>query len=94
MKSIATTAAALALVSAVPAAAETVAVTADRLLDVETGRYLDQPLVVIVDGKIVSVTSGGDVPTGAEHIDLGGHTLLPGLIDMHVHLDGRPEYGG
>ncbi|MBX7492591.1 amidohydrolase family protein [Qipengyuania sp. 1NDW9] len=94
MKSIANAAAALALLSAAPAAAETVAVTADRLLDVESGRYVEAPVVVIVDGKIASVTPGGEVPEGAAHIDLAGHTLLPGLIDMHVHLDGRPEYGG
>jgi imidazolonepropionase-like amidohydrolase len=80
--------------SAAPLSAETVAVTADRLLDVETGRYMADPVVVIVDGKVASVTSGGAVPEGAERIDLAGHTLLPGLIDMHVHLSGRPEYGG
>ncbi|QYJ08247.1 Xaa-Pro dipeptidase [Qipengyuania flava] len=80
--------------SAAPLSAETVAVTADRLLDVETGRYVSNPVVVIVDGKVSSVTSGGAVPEGAERIDLAGHTLLPGLIDMHVHLSGRPEYGG
>ena len=80
--------------SAAPLSAETVAVTADRLLDVETGRYVADPVVVIVDGKVASVTSGGAVPEGAERIDLAGHTLLPGLIDMHVHLSGRPEYGG
>ncbi|WP_341712821.1 amidohydrolase family protein [Erythrobacter sp.] len=83
-----------ALALAAPISAETVAVTADRMLDVETGKYLANPVVVIVDGKISSVTSGGALPQGAEHIDLAGHTLLPGLIDMHVHLDGRPEYGG
>ena len=85
--------AALALTSA-PAAAETVVVTADRLLDVESGRYVANPVVTIVDGKVASVTSGGSVAEGATRIDLAGHTLLPGLIDMHVHLDGRPEYGG
>ena len=71
-----------------------VAVTADRMLDVESGRYIDNPVIVIEDGKILSVGSGLAVPTDTHVIDLSGHTILPGLIDMHVHLDGRPEYGG
>jgi imidazolonepropionase-like amidohydrolase len=77
-----------------PAAAETLYVTGDRLLDVETGDYVAVPLIAIEDGKIVSVASGATPPAGAEVIDLSGYTILPGLIDMHVHLDGRPEYGG
>ena len=76
-----------------PAMAETTYVTADRMLDVESGRYVDAPLITIEDGKIVAVGSGAS-PEGANVIDLSGHTLMPGLIDMHVHLDGRPEYGG
>jgi len=80
--------------AASPALAETSYVTADRMLDVESGRYVDAPLITIVDGKIAAVESGGTAPEGSAITDLAGHTILPGLIDMHVHLDGRPEYGG
>lgn len=79
---------------AAPAQAETVFVTADRMLQVETGTYLEKPLIKITDGEIVEVLSNSAPYDGAKVIDLTGHTLLPGLIDMHVHLDGRPEYGG
>ncbi|MBS0334638.1 MAG: amidohydrolase family protein [Proteobacteria bacterium] len=77
------------------AAAKTVAVSADRLLDVATGKYLDKPLVVITDGRITAVERQGQaVPAGAERVDLPGVTLLPGLIDMHVHLTSSPLFGG
>jgi len=75
--------------------ARMVAVTADRLLDVKAGRYVDRPLIVITDGRIASVGKAGDaVPAGAERVDLPGVTLLPGLIDMHVHLTSSPLYSG
>lgn len=78
------------------AQAKTVAVTAERLLDVTTGRYLEKPVVVIVDGRITLVgpLAATTIPAGAEQIDLPGQTLLPGLIDTHVHLDASPLYGG
>src|SRR5215218_8250954 len=46
------------------------------------------PLVVVEDGRIVSVDVGGRVepPADAELVDLPGATLLPGLVDTHVHL--------
>ena len=75
-------------------AAQQVVVTADRLLDVRAGRYLERPVISIEDGRITEVRSRGDVPAGARHIPLDGMTLLPGLIDMHVHLDSDPAYGG
>ena len=73
-----------------------VAVTAARLLDVHTGRYLERPLVIITDGRITAVGTQGAlaVPDGARKVDLPRLTLLPGLIDMHVHLDSDPRYGG
>ncbi|HEY0027227.1 MAG TPA: amidohydrolase family protein [Allosphingosinicella sp.] len=93
-----TLAAALLLASAAPAAAETVVVTADRMIDVLTGRVVEEPVVVITDGRIASVVGRGggrpNIPADARRIDLPGKTLLPGLIDMHVHLDSNPRYGG
>ncbi|MBO9499646.1 MAG: amidohydrolase family protein [Novosphingobium sp.] len=85
---------ALTGVLASPAAAETVYVKAARLLDVESGKYVSDPLVAVTDGKVTAVESGKPAPVGARVIDLGEDTILPGLIDMHVHLDGRPEYSG
>jgi imidazolonepropionase-like amidohydrolase len=84
------------LALAAPAAAETVVVTADRMIDVLAGRVVERPAVVIVDGRIRDVGRQGqvNVPAGARRIDLGGKTILPGLIDMHVHLAGTPLIGG
>ncbi len=80
---------------AAPAAAETVLITAERLLDVRTGRWIEQPELLVRDGKIVRLTRGAGEPVeGARRINLAGMSLLPGLIDMHVHLDSDPSYGG
>lgn len=85
---------AAAVTIAVPATAETVAFTAVRMLDVATGRYVASPVVVVTDGRIVAAGANVAVPAGAKRVDLGGLTLLPGLIDMHVHLDSVPRWGG
>ena len=68
-------------------------VIADRMLDVETGTYRANPLIAVEDGKIVAVGSGA-APAGANVVDLRGHTILPGLIDMHVHLTGSARIRG
>ena len=80
--------AALAATSAGAAMAATTVVTADRMLDVLAGKMVDRPAVVVVDGRIQAVLTQGDaaIPRDATRIDLPGETLLPGLIDMHVHL--------
>ncbi len=59
---------------------------AARLLQVETGNVL-QPGEILIEGeRIKAVGSAVDHPEGAKIIDLGNTTLLPGLIDAHVHL--------
>ena len=87
---------ALTLATAPGAAAQNVYVTADRLIDVTNGRIIQQPAIVIQDGVITAVGARAttQVPSAAEIVELQGVTLLPGLIDMHVHLDGDPTYGG
>ena len=83
-----------AVISASTAAlAEPTYVVADRMLEVETGKFIANPVIAVEDGKIVSVSTGS-APEGSDVINLSGKTILPGLIDMHVHLDSRPEYGG
>jgi len=68
------------------ASAHVIVLHAARLLDVKNGRMV-KPGEVLVDGeKIVEVGSAVKHPAGAEVIDLGDRTLLPGLIDAHVHL--------
>ena len=59
---------------------------AARLLDIESGKIV-APAEVLVEGeRITAVGSTVRHPAGAEVIDLGDRTLMPGLIDAHVHL--------
>lgn len=72
-------------------------VSAARMLDVRSGRMLRNVHVLIENGRIQQVTHGDDafvVTTDMPRYDLGDVTLLPGLIDMHVHIDSDPTYSG
>lgn len=83
------------LCTAVTAFADSVAVTADRMIDVLTGRTVEHPQIIITDGRIAAVaTIGSAIPAGARRVDLPGMTLLPGLIDMHTHLTSDPHFSG
>ena len=86
----------LLLIVPLPAAwAATTVVTAARMIDVLTGRVVDRPQIVITDERFTSVGRQGDpVPADSRRVDLGARTLLPGLIDMHVHLTSDPQYSG
>jgi imidazolonepropionase-like amidohydrolase len=71
-------------------------ITADRYLDVQTGKYVEHPAIFVGDdGRITSISDAQTVKWGAgvTHIDMSGKTLLPGLIDMHTHL-GPANIGG
>ena len=59
---------------------------AAHLLDIQNGQLLSPGEVLVQAQHIAAAGKTVPHPTGAEIIDLGGRTLLPGLIDAHVHL--------
>ncbi len=80
-----------------PAHAQNTVITAEKMIDVLTGKTTEFPAVFVgSDGRITSIADARTVKWGADvkHIDLSRKTILPGLIDMHVHLDGPADIGG
>ena len=78
------------------AAAQSMVIKGATILDVTNGDMLKNHIVIVKDGRIdaVSPARSADIPKGIAVIDLQGHTLLPGLIDMHVHLTSGGGYHG
>src|SRR5688500_2911985 len=66
------------------AADELVVIRAARLIDGRADSAISPAVVVVRGTRIESV--GGAIPDGARMIDLGDSTLMPGLIDAHVHV--------
>lgn len=59
---------------------------AARLLQVDTGKILQPGEILVIGERIKAVGTSVEHPQGAKVIDLGDTTLLPGLIDVHIHL--------
>ncbi len=65
---------------------KTLVLHAAHMLDVAAGKLVSPGEILVRGSRIVAAGSGVDHPTGAQTIDLGEATLLPGLIDAHTHL--------
>ena len=69
-------------------------VRAGHVLDVHTGRELDNQTLIVTGDRIIGVAPTAQTPTGPGDrvIDLGGATVLPGLMDVHTHLTMAPNF--
>ena len=75
----------LAFLLALNAHAEPVVIRADAYVDVEAGKRIT-PAVIVVENERIRAVNPDGLPRGARVVELPGLTLLPGFIDMHVHL--------
>jgi imidazolonepropionase-like amidohydrolase len=74
-----------------PAAPQAIAVRAGRLFDAKSRTLLSNQVVLIRGDRIVEVGPGVQIPAAARVIDLSRATVLPGLVDSHLHvMDGNP----
>src|SRR4051812_14958751 len=76
----------LLLCCSLSAADKTYVLKAARLFDGKSDRIVSPGLIVVTNDKIVAVGTSAAIPAGAETIDLGDATLLPGLMDAHTHI--------
>ena len=72
-------------------ASKTVVLKAARMFDGKSDAVVKPGVVVVSDGKIAAAGPNAAIPAGAEVIDLGDATLLPGFIDAHTHLTMSPS---
>src|ERR1700730_16611286 len=76
----------LSAIAQTPRTGKTYVLKAARMFDGKSNSLSTPGLVVVTDSKIVAVGAKAAIPAGAETIDLGDATLLPGFIDAHTHL--------
>ncbi len=76
----------IAVALPVAALAQTTAIRAGRVVDVEAGTTLTNQVLLVEGGRITAMGPAVPIPSGATVVDLSSHTVLPGLFDAHTHL--------
>ena len=66
---------------------QVVAIRAGRLFDARSGKMLTNSMVIVRGDRIAEVGAGLSAPPGATVIDLSNATVMPGMIDAHVHVN-------
>src|SRR4051794_27110492 len=64
-----------------------VAVRAAQMFDARTGAMVSNPVVLVKGDRITDVGANLQIPAGTRVIDLGTATMMPGMIDAHVHVN-------
>ncbi len=82
---------AAALLASTTAHAETFTIQAGRLIVDAAKPALGPSTVIVENNRIVRIESGATAPAGATVVDMSSKTVMPGLIDAHVHLTGDPS---
>ncbi len=75
------------------ASPDTIAIRAGQVLDIRTGHYDQAVIILVSEGRIVARGHHLVIPAGVEIVDASTATIIPGLIDAHVHLtiSGNPS---
>ncbi len=76
----------LAILFAIPAFAQTIAIRAGNLIDPATGKVAKNQIILVKDQKITDVGPNVAIPSGAQVIDLSNEWLMPGIMDAHTHV--------
>jgi imidazolonepropionase-like amidohydrolase len=69
-------------------------IRAAHLLDVHSGKLLDAQTIVVTGQTITAIAPSASTPAGAGDtvVDLGSLTVMPGMIDVHTHITGNPDF--
>ena len=68
-------------------AAQTTYILCGKLIDTESGKISTEQTILVKENKIIDVKDGYIMPKGGTLIDLRDKVVMPGLIDMHVHIE-------